>query len=64
MYVLCPAGPFSVFKPQNQEIGELCVVEERLTAVFVAAKLRKSRSGSSKETNSVVLQLISVANVY
>ena len=40
-----PTGPFTISEPQDQEIGEFLVVQERRKTGFEAPKLWKSRSG-------------------
>ena len=41
-----PNRPFYYFEPQNQEIGDVYVVQERWTTDFEAPKLSKGRSGT------------------
>ena len=41
-----PTGPFTVFEPQDQEVGKFYVVQERRTTDFEASKLWKGRSDS------------------
>ena len=43
---IIPTGPFTNFEPQDQEIGEFYVIQERRTTNFEAQKLWKGRLGS------------------
>ena len=45
MVVHAPTDPFTVTKPQDQEIGEFHVVYGHHATDFEAPKLRKRRSG-------------------
>ena len=41
-----PNGPFTILEPQDQEIGELYIVQERCATYFEVPKLGNGRSGS------------------
>ena len=41
----CPTGPFTILKPEDQEIDEFCVVRESRATDLEAPKLWKGRSG-------------------
>ena len=43
-----PTNPLTILEPQNQEIGELYVAQERCATDFEAPKLWKGSSGSSR----------------
>ena len=43
---LCPTGPFTILKPEDQERGEFYVVKERRATDLEAPELWKGRSGS------------------
>ena len=40
-----PTSPFTTFEPQNPQIDEFCVVQERRATDFKAPKLWKGWSG-------------------
>ena len=42
-------GPFTILEPDDQEISELYVVQDRHTSDFEALKLGKGRSRADKE---------------
>ena len=41
-----PTNPFTMLEPQDQEIGEFYVLQERRATDFEASKLWKGSSGS------------------
>ena len=43
----CSTGPYTNFWPQNQEIDEFYIVQERRVTYFEAPRLRKGRSEDS-----------------
>ena len=46
-FPLHPTDPFTILVPQDQEIGQFYVGQERYATDFEAPKLRKGRSGNS-----------------
>ena len=41
-----PTGPFTIFEPYDQEIGDFYVAQKRRRTDFEASKLRKGRLDS------------------
>ena len=50
---VCPTRPFTILEPQDQDIGEFYVVQERRTTDFEASKLWKGSSGGKLENWTV-----------